>query len=304
MQIRKPRNAEEHRAALAWLVHPAGPNAPDAEPRLAALEAYARKRQLRLDTCLILAEDQHIRAMCLALDSPGRLSMVLMSAGLSAPALRGSAVELMEQVAIEARGRGVQMLQGLIVRELPDEAQLYSACGFRRVANLVYMESRFQPFPRIQPRPSLTWATYGPRTHKLFVDVLERTYEGSLDCEALNGARATEDILASHRATGEFDPALWLIAMSDGQPVGTALGAYIEEHDAFELVYMGCVPQARGHGWGTVLLCELIGRVRQRGGRTMQLSVDEQNWPAFRLYRAFGFVPTTSREVWVRLLTP
>ena len=38
---------------------------------------------------------------------------------------------------------------------------------------------------------------------------LDRSYVDTMDCPELCGMRATADILASHKATGEFDPSLW-----------------------------------------------------------------------------------------------
>ena len=47
--------------------------------------------------------------------------------------------------------------------------------------------------------------------HALFAETILQTYRDSLDCPGLNGVRQIEDIIAGHKASGEFDPALWFL---------------------------------------------------------------------------------------------
>src|SRR3712207_8951894 len=56
-------------------------------------------------------------------------------------------------------------------------------------------------------------------------------FRSSLDCPALNGVRDMEDVLAGHKASGEFDPALWFLLSEDvGGGAGTGLVPRSEEH--------------------------------------------------------------------------
>ena len=71
------------------------------------------------------------------------------------------------------------------------------------------------PAPRHRPadgpgprpgRPAFDWRPFGPETEAEFRAVLQETYAGSLDMPELEGIRSLDDVMASHRAAGRFDP--------------------------------------------------------------------------------------------------
>ena len=80
--------------------------------------------------------------------------------------------------------------------------------------------------------------------------LVERTYEGTLDCTALNGVRDIDDVINGYQATGVFRPENWLFVRSGGQDVGVLLLADHPQARHWELMYMGLVPEVRGRGWG------------------------------------------------------
>ncbi|HOA73433.1 MAG TPA: GNAT family N-acetyltransferase [Phycisphaerae bacterium] len=302
MEIRRPRNRVEHRAALARLIDPNGAADPLIGERVDMLEDYARKRNLSLDPCLILVHGNIIRAVCLCLDAPGRTASILISPSVNEPELREPLASMLRQLQEGAAGRNVQLLQGMVAPECREDAFIYEAAGFNFLATLLYMQNDLR---RLRVRPTrrvLTWETYSPRTHELFKRVVEGTYEDSLDCGSLNGVRDIEDILASHRATGRFDPYYWRVGLSDGRPVGVILLSYMEEHQTFEVVYMGCLPACRNNGFGSSLLAHGVELARSRGLTAMSLSVDERNTPARRMYASFGFTEMARRDVWIKVL--
>ena len=53
--------------------------------------------------------------------------------------------------------------------------------------------------------------------------LIERTYEGTLDCTALNGVRDMEDVINGYQATGVFRPENWLFVRGEGEDVGVLL---------------------------------------------------------------------------------
>src|SRR5690606_12979681 len=85
--------------------------------------------------------------------------------------------------------------------------------GLPHVTDLLYMtRSLFEPLkfgPRSPSRPRWQWRPFGPEIEREFAEVLQQTYLGSLDMPELEGVRGLEDILASHRAGGRFDPEYW-----------------------------------------------------------------------------------------------
>lgn len=301
MIVRPPINRDEHRAALARVIDPAGWAGPQAQEHVAMLEAYAEKRGLSLEHCLIGEQGGHIDLVCICLDSPGRTSTVLLSPGSAHVNRRPIAVEMVNRSAAAAESRGIQLLQGMVVAESSDEGLIYAAAEFRQLTNLLYLQADHQATVHVSTH-ELDWMEYGPQTHTLFARVVEDTYHESLDCGSLNGIRHIEDILASHRATGQFDAGLWQVGMVENEPVGVVLLSFIEEQDACEVVYMGCLPQWRGRGYGAALLARGFSLARERQVYTMTISVDEKNLPARKLYKSFGFYEIMQRAVWIRLL--
>lgn len=115
-----------------------------------------------------------------------------------------------------------------------------------------------------------------------------------------------DDVLADHRAAGEFDPALWQVALLVDDPVGVFLLSRIQNQSAMEVVYMGVTPEGRGRGVGDALIARAIelattsGRVSASASPlALVLAVDERNIPAKGLYSRWGFVFLGAREAWI-----
>jgi mycothiol synthase len=303
VEIRPPSNPAERRAALARLIDRAGLADPSAEERVKTLENYAAKRGLSLDHGLMVAQDDRIEAVCLCLDSPGRTANILLSPGLSQSCWRQVAIELLARLESSAASRNMQLLQGMVAEECAEESLVYAAAGFKYLANLLYLQSDTKLL-HLPQTPPLDWLFYNQDTHSLFAQVIEGTYQDSLDCGSLNGVRHIEDILASHKATGQFDPQHWLIGLRNHEPVGVILLAYMEEHTCYEVVYMGCVPAWRGRGYGSSLLAQAFSLAAARNVFAVSVSVDEKNLPARKLYNSFGFREVMRRAVWIRPLAP
>ena len=56
--------------------------------------------------------------------------------------------------------------------------------------------------------------------------------------------------MEGYRAVGDFDATNWLIAKDRDGDVGCLIVASHTKERIWELVYMGIVPEARGHGFG------------------------------------------------------
>lgn len=89
--------------------------------------------------------------------------------------------------------------------------------------------------------------------------------------------------------------------VEDGHPVGATWWRFFPEHDpgygfvddATPEVSIGIIAEARGQGFGTLLLEALIEEGRRRALPALSLSVEPDN-PAAALYQRLGFV-TVSR---------
>jgi mycothiol synthase len=239
-------------------------------------------------------------AACLCFESPGRIGMLLLSP-MGREEWRQQALgSAVRHVVRAAGGRDLNILQAVLEDGDMREAEVLEALGFRHLARLLYLDrSCALPEDEPPPRVEVKWRTYVPENHGEFARVIAATYEGSLDCPGLTGLRDIEDIIASHRATGEHDPTWWFLATVDGEGVGVLLLAGVPLRSALEVAYMGVAPAHRGRGLGRVLLRQALAVARSAGVGCLTLAVDAGNAPALRLYERFGFEPVASREAWI-----
>jgi ribosomal protein S18 acetylase RimI-like enzyme len=132
--------------------------------------------------------------------------------------------------------------------------------------------------------------------------VISATYEGSLDCPALEQTRGIEDEIASYHGGGEFTQRRWFLARHDGEDVGCLLLAAPADDRYWEIVYLGLVPAVRGRGWGVQLVRRAQSVAAAAGARGLVLGVDARNTPALDMYDRTGFVRWERRLVY--LFTP
>lgn len=198
------------------------------------------------------------------------------------------------------RGRGAKVGQALLAR---DEAYLAAPLernGFAHVGQLWYLRHRLQlPSGVLAAEDRLTYQTYESADRDLFHRTLLRTYEATLDCPELNGVRGVEEVLAGHRAQGEHDPERWWLALDGGAPAGVLLTAVLPESGAWEVAYVGVVPEGRRRGVGRLLTVKALREARAAGAPFAALSVDGRNRPAWGLYEALGFEPFDRREAYL-----
>lgn len=137
----------------------------------------------------------------------------------------------------------------------------------------------------------------------VLITALDRSYIDTMDCPELCGMRATADILASHKATGEFDPSLWWVFMLRGEAHGCLLLTRCPEQRTLELVYLGLSPQLRGQGLSRAALWMGIQAAKQSClGWNVACAVDMRNAPALKLYGRLGFRSFSERTAMVRVI--
>jgi mycothiol synthase len=303
MQIVQPDDAASRRRCLRALIQRPGMTAVEVDEGVDALVRYAGRYGLDLQNCLGAEVDGRIVAACLCVDAPGRTTSVFLPSDLGTPHVIACTDALLQETVSRALGRNIQFMQATIEPEAAGEADILARAGFEFVTTLIYLENDLTtPRPRDKQIAALEWVAYGDDTHHLFTQVIEATYEDSLDCGSLNGRRSIEDILASHRAVGEFDPQLWSIGVLAGRPAGVVLVNCIPQRWVCEVVYMGVVPSARRQGVGRALLSRAVELARERAAVSLNLTVDVRNVPAQQLYASFGFREESRRDVWIRFL--
>lgn len=143
----------------------------------------------------------------------------------------------------------------------------------------------------------LTSVEFSADTYSRFAQVLESTYVETLDCPLLSDHRSVDQAIASHQTSGQFDPTRWKVYCSDGKDVGVLLLSEYPEQEAWEVVYMGVAPEARGHGYGREIIEAGIRDAVQQGTNGLFLAVDNKNHVAQGVYQAVGFESVTTRAV-------
>jgi mycothiol synthase len=211
-----------------------------------------------------------------------------------------TAAALVQAALKDLAARGVQIAQALLDESTPRRgAADLARGGLPCVTELMYLERlTMLPLEVSLPVPAFEWKAFSPETEAEFREVLQATYADSLDMPELEGVRSLDDILASHRAGGRFDPARWQLGHLPGEPASSAilLLSDIPDHMAWEVAYLGLTPAARGRGLGRLALAHALELARPHTPR-LELAVDARNLVAHRLYRAAGFTTFDRRFV-------
>jgi ribosomal protein S18 acetylase RimI-like enzyme len=194
------------------------------------------------------------------------------------------------------------LVQCLLLTDAGPEAALLRRAGFQHLADLLYLSSAQEQFPDSQPTRELQFVPISNFEPSRLAMILERTYEQTCDCPALNGMRSRDDVLDGYRAVGRFRPDLWLIAQSCNEDVGCLLLADHAPEPIWELVYMGIVPEARGRGLGLEMARYAQWLARRENVARLVLAVDAANEPAVAMYAAAGIASWDRRSVFMRLL--
>lgn len=198
------------------------------------------------------------------------------------------------------READARLLQTALDPAERDRLAEFTAAGFRHLTDLVYLSAASTVAPQKPPYLSLQAEVVPTEEFQRLASVVERTYEGTLDCPQLNGVRDAKEVLADYQVCGE--PSCWLLLRHAGQEVGCLL---LNDHSAdsqWELVYLGLVPEARGNGWGKQIARHAQWLTREAGRRRLVLSVDQANTPARNIYRRCGFTEWNRRTVLLRWL--
>jgi ribosomal protein S18 acetylase RimI-like enzyme len=172
---------------------------------------------------------------------------------------------------------------------------------FRRLAELLYLTCEASRFPREPPiAPDIAFTLYNESQRSRLKTLIERSYDGTLDCVGLNGVREVDNVITGYQGTGTFRPENWLIVTANNEDVGVLLLADHPMAGHWELMYMGLVPEARGRRWGRQITQHALWLARRASVERIVLAVDAVNEPAVRMYRSAGFEMWDRRTVYIR----
>ena len=207
---------------------------------------------------------------------------------------------LLEHVVTCLAGNRLHYLQALVEPRAAAKHDLLQEIGFRHLTQLIYMQRpTAAASAEVCSETEASWISYDDRRHSAFAHVLATTYIDSCDCPELSGTRPIDDVIASHKAAGVFNPSLWEIAAIDGEYAGCVLLSPLSHGSMVEVVYMGVTPNWRRKGVGWLLLRRALEKARLLGVSELTTVVDCRNAPARQLYVRFGFIPTERREAYL-----
>ncbi|HEY2826969.1 MAG TPA: GNAT family N-acetyltransferase [Pirellulales bacterium] len=224
-----------------------------------------------------------------------------------------------------AAAKGMRLVQTLLETDAGPQAACLRQCAFQHIADLLYLVSLFEEFPTASPSTDLVFEPIGTggeieisetRLRRL-IGIIERTYIDTLDCPSVHGLRSVNDVLATYRAVGKYNPAKWFFVRHCDADIGCLLLAdHPPEHNC-ELIYMGVVPEARGNARGVEMVryaqwlvehsdnddkngLENCGETAELPAKKLVLAVDAANSPAISVYAAAGFQTWDRRSVFLR----
>lgn len=294
--VYRPAQPSEFEDALSLVL--GSPAAPADSNQVDDFIHFSRQRGISLSELWVAGVGDRLAWAVLPIYSPGRTLLLLTPSQLPRG---GDPAPLINQVCQLAASRGVHLAQVLAEPSAGDLQRLYNQCGFQQIAELLYLQSAIRR-PSTPPRvpDGYTWQTYSEQAHPIFCRAISSSYSDSLDCPALSGMRDIEDVVAGHRASGEFDPSRWFVLLNGETPVGVALLTRVPRVAMAELVYLGLIPEARGLGLGDVLMKQALWSVSHMGVQRLTLAVDARNAPALKLYYRHGLGHIGSKSALLR----
>jgi mycothiol synthase len=253
--------------------------------------------ELNAEGIFILRGTTGLRGALVCLPVPGSSALVW-PPGARDDHRRETEDALLRHAGAWLRGSGVKLAQTLLAPEEEFLAVPLLRNGFTAVTRLWYMRhDGTLPVAYLSAPARLDYQAFDEGT--LFRQTLARTYEGTLDCPEINGVRGIDEVLEGHRSQGVFDPQRWWLVREAERPVGVLIMTEIAETGAWEVAYMGVVPEARRRGLGREMLLHALCEARAAEVPAVTLSVDARNQPAWKLYRSLGFEAFDQRLVYL-----
>jgi mycothiol synthase len=296
----RPARADEVQPGLAMILGSGA--APAGHEQVLDFLQFASARGINVNDLWVVATKGKLVWGVLPIVNPGHTAL------LFAPPRRPADCDvapLIDALCDHLGQRSVYLAQALLdPADNPGRAMMASL-GFREMAELLYLQSNAPRALAPGELPdSFFWQTYSPQTHPLFAEAILDSYQQSLDCPGLNGLRDIEDVIAGHKASGEFNPRFWFVLMERDMPRGVVLLGRVPRTDAAELVYLGLARAARGRGLSDLMMRQALWAVREMNLSRLTLAVDSHNAPAIRLYYRHGMQRIGSKVALMRDLRP
>ncbi len=302
IQTRRATEAEID-PALAFILGAFGQCAP--MEQVLEFREYARRHGLGFEHLWITRNERTLLWAILPVMNPGRTALLLSPDRFIDQTPRSAIRALIDHAAEDCEKHGMRLAQALIDPARMDLIDAYAECGFRRVAELHYLQTAVRrPPPALNLPKTMRLETYSADLHALFARTILSSYEKSLDCPQLSGLQDIDDIIAGHQAAGEFNPKTWYLLHEDEEPLAVLLLNRVPQNGAMELVYLGLATKARGRGIGRLMMQQALTAAWESEMPRLTLAVDSKNIPALKLYYRQGMERIAGKAAMVRDLRP
>ncbi|HEY2412452.1 MAG TPA: GNAT family N-acetyltransferase [Pirellulaceae bacterium] len=209
------------------------------------------------------------------------------------------AAALGKQLAAALKQGGMHIAQSLLAPGEAESGKWLEIGGFSHAADLLYLTADVSRGPAEPPLLPFALEAFNPTAKPRLIDVIQRTYVGTLDCPRLDGLRSTADVIDGYKSVGEFRPELWFLVRHGADDVGCLLMNLHPDVQHAEIIYLAVTPEVRGRGWGLLLSQYALWLARQTKSQRAVLAVDAANEPAVQMYAVAGFDVFDRREVWL-----
>lgn len=277
-------------------------DAPERERQVAHVLALAATHTNSLAGLFVARAADRLCGAILVDLQPGRVAYLYPPGATGSVPRAEVCAELLRTAIAYCEANRVRIVQSLLETDSSALAEALGAAGLRHTLDLLYLVSTREVFPRERPASKLTFEPFQEDQRARLAAIVERTYEQSLDCPALDAARDIDDVLEGYRQTGDFDVARWLIVRQEERDIGCLLLTDYPAHDQWELIYMGLVHEVRGRTLGVDVTRYAQWLTGCAGRERLVLAVDAENAPALAMYAACGFVAWDRRSVFMQLL--
>ncbi|WP_200761437.1 GNAT family N-acetyltransferase [Poriferisphaera corsica] len=290
--------SHESRAAIATLI--LGEPLPE-DPRVDQMIAYATAANYSLKNLWIAKDPQNaILSALLMIPTPGGAGMIFLSPTASADQTPILQALTQAMLAAQPRASANTLYQSLIELNQTHQQTALLAAGFSHLALLNYMQIRLgyasPPSTSQFTQQNIQTHTYSDQSHPLFERAIQDSYIDTLDCPGLLGKRSIQNVIAGHKATGDFDPNLWHVFTQDQSPIAVMLISKLGKNQTAELVYLGIAPSHRNKGLAKQFLSFGMQLASYEAQRKLITAVDNNNVPAVKLYKSLGFIQTGAKN--------
>ena len=171
--------------------------------------------------------------------------------------------------------------------------------GFQHLTDAVLLEKHLDRTVANAPPSGLEATAVEPGSDRnRLIDLIRRINSGSLDCPELDAWRTPTDLLDAHHSHSLGGRARWWRYAADGADVGLVFGTVAEDDEAWEILFIGVVPEQRGNSFGCRMLDHFHAHAATQSP-IVRVGVDSRNHYARTLYNNCSYRQTGRVRVWI-----